>query len=84
MPLKINTSYGLLLFLILFMTPLAGIGIDLYTPSLPAITTHFQTSETLVKLTIAFIYWDIAFCHRLFNANFAQSHRQRDTAQTKK
>lgn len=54
MPLKINASYGLLLFLILFMTPLAGIGIDLYTPSLPAITTHFQTSEALVKLTIAF------------------------------
>jgi DHA1 family bicyclomycin/chloramphenicol resistance-like MFS transporter len=36
------------------MTPLAGIGIDLYTPSLPAITNYFGASESLVKLTIAF------------------------------
>lgn len=50
---RINVSYGLLLFLILFMTPLAGVGIDLYTPSLPSIKSYFDTSESLVKLTIA-------------------------------
>jgi MFS transporter, DHA1 family, multidrug resistance protein len=54
MSVKVSTSYGLLLFLILFMTPLAGIGIDLYTPSLPAIMAYFHTNESLVKLTIAF------------------------------
>lgn len=54
MSVKATPSYGLLLFLILFMTPLAGVGIDLYTPSLPSIKSYFDTSESLVKLTIAF------------------------------
>jgi len=43
----------LLVFMILLMAPLAGIGIDLYTPSLPAITSYFQTETSLVKLTLA-------------------------------
>ena len=32
--------------------PLSGVGIDLYTPSLPAVTTYFATEASLVKLTL--------------------------------
>ncbi len=39
--------------IILFMVPLAGMGIDVYVPSLPAITVAFATDMHLVKLTIA-------------------------------
>lgn len=42
----------MLLFLILLMAPLSGMGIDLYTPSLPALVQFFHTHPSLVKLTI--------------------------------
>lgn len=38
--------------LILLMVPLPGMGIDLYTPSLPALVINLHTSMHLVKLTI--------------------------------
>ncbi len=38
---------------ILFMVPLTGMGIDLYTPSLPWLVKALDTSTQLVKLTIA-------------------------------
>lgn len=43
----------LLLFLTLILIPLSGLGVDLYTPSLPAISTHFHVSPALTKLTIS-------------------------------
>lgn len=53
---------------ILFMVPLAGMGIDIYVPSLPAITTAFYTSMHLVKLTIAFYLFGYAVGPLLFGA----------------
>ncbi len=41
-----------ILFFCLFLTPLIGLGLDLYTPSLPAITEHFHISHYAAKLTI--------------------------------
>lgn len=38
--------------LCMFLTPLMGIGLDLYTPSLPAITSYFHVSSFAAKLTI--------------------------------
>lgn len=35
------------------MAPLSGVGIDIYTPSLPAITHHFAVKTSLVKLTLS-------------------------------
>lgn len=42
-----------LLFIIYLMVPYGGIGIDLYTPSLPAITHYFATCSAWSKLTLA-------------------------------
>lgn len=41
-------------FLLVFVPFLMGIGVDLYIPSLPAITDFFQTKECLVQLTVSF------------------------------
>lgn len=35
------------------MAPLSGVGIDIYTPSLPVITHHFAAKASLVKLTLS-------------------------------
>src|SRR3990167_222428 len=42
------------LLLCMFLTPLMGLGLDLYTPSLPAITSYFNVSAFSAKLTIIF------------------------------
>ena len=47
-----NKSPRLLLLSILFSAPLSSIGIDLYTPSLPAILHAFHSNHFLVKLTM--------------------------------
>lgn len=39
-------------FAILFMVPLSGASIDIYAPSLPAITDYFHVKDSLVQLTI--------------------------------
>ena len=50
----INTT--IVLILIMISTPLSGLGIDLYSPSLPAISKYFSVSHSHVKFTItAFI-----------------------------
>lgn len=41
-----------IIILIFLMTPMCGIGIDIYSPSLPAIVSYFHTNISLVKLTI--------------------------------
>lgn len=42
----------LYIFLLLMMAPLAGIGIDLFVPSLPAISKELMAHENIVKFTI--------------------------------
>lgn len=55
-PFSSRTQYiGLLL--ILFMTPLSGATIDIYTPSIPSIMHHFLTTSTLAQITVpAYIF----------------------------
>src|SRR3990167_7304490 len=48
--MKINQKN--ILPLCLLLAPLIGLGMDLYTPSLPAITNYFHVSHIAVKLTI--------------------------------
>ncbi len=52
---KIDSNKYLLviLFLAPLMNFLAGISIDIYSPSLPAITSHFHTTATITKNTIS-------------------------------
>ena len=42
-----------IVIVILIMMPLVGMGIDLYTPSFPALVTGLQTRQQLVQLTIS-------------------------------
>lgn len=46
-------SPRLLLIMVLMLIPLSGLGVDLYTPSLPAIASQFSITETLAKMTIS-------------------------------
>lgn len=39
--------------IIMLVMPLSGIGIDIYLPSLPAVTRYFNVDKTLVQLTIS-------------------------------
>lgn len=43
----------LLIFITLYIITLSGIGVDLYTPSMPAIAKEFQVHVALVKLTLS-------------------------------
>ena len=52
--------------LILFMVPLAGMGIDVYVPSLPTITTIFNTTANLTKLTLPLYLFGYAIGPLLF------------------
>lgn len=73
---RVTASYELLLFLILFMTPLAGVGIDLYTPSLPAIAAYMQAPNAYVKLTVAFYLLGYGFGQPFFGT-FSDSYGRR-------
>lgn len=42
----------LILFVVLIITPLSGLVIDLYAPSMPALTQAFHTTASAIKLTI--------------------------------
>jgi len=55
-----KSSHFTPLIISLLMTPLGGIGIDLYMPSMPAITQHFNVDPSWVQLTIS-VYL-IGFC----------------------
>lgn len=55
-------------FLILLMIPFAGIGIDLYAPSLPWIQDAFHTKASLVKLTVSLYLLGYAIGPLLFGA----------------
>lgn len=49
----IHTRTAFIYLIALFTIPLSGICIDLYTPSLPAITAYFHTEKAYVQLTIS-------------------------------
>ena len=42
----------IILAVVIFMAPIVGMGIDSYTPSLPAISTYFDVRGLYVKLTL--------------------------------
>ena len=46
-------SPGYTLLVVLFVIPLTGAGVDIYVPSLPAITQYFAAPAAATKLTIA-------------------------------
>lgn len=48
-----KTNAGLLIILAMLATTISGIGIDLYSPSLPAIATHFDIPASYAKITIS-------------------------------
>jgi MFS transporter, DHA1 family, multidrug resistance protein len=60
MPVKI------LLFITLFVMTLADFGVDLYTPSLPAITHALSTTPALVKMTISIYLFGFALGQIIF------------------
>jgi Bcr/CflA subfamily drug resistance transporter len=49
-----NAKKTCLVLLLLLMAPLAGIGIDLFVPSLPSIAQELSADSDIVKLTIVF------------------------------
>jgi DHA1 family bicyclomycin/chloramphenicol resistance-like MFS transporter len=49
---KLQRNLTLRLFILLAMVPLTGATIDIYVPSLPAITAHFGVPAQLVQWTI--------------------------------
>jgi len=55
-----------LVMTVLYLVPLTGMGVDLYSPSLPAITTDLHTTHTLVKLTISMYFLGYALCQPFF------------------
>lgn len=48
-----SDSKSLIVFLCLYLVPVAGMGIDIYTPSLPHIVKYFGAHPASVKMTIA-------------------------------
>lgn len=48
-----KSHYYTRLFVILFIVPITGATIDIYVPSLPAISAYFHSPSSLVKITIA-------------------------------
>lgn len=42
----------LMAFVVLFIIPISGVAIDIYTPSLPAISAHFHIGHTLTQWSI--------------------------------
>ena len=49
---KFNTRF--LIIIAMFLMPLSGMGIDIFVPSLPAITQHFHVLSSTAKLTVPF------------------------------
>lgn len=47
-----DTNKRIIALLALFAIPLSGLSIDIYVPSLPAVSTYFNVDRSLVQLTI--------------------------------
>jgi MFS family permease len=60
--LQRNTYLLLIMFLAPALNFLAGVGIDLYAPSMPAIADQFHISIALVKNTISIMMLGFALC----------------------
>ena len=56
-----------MLALILMVVPLTGFVIDIYTPSLPAMTTYFGVDKSLVQLTITVEVIAFGLFHTIFS-----------------
>lgn len=48
-----KSAKQILLFIVLYIIPLSGVGTDLYSPSLPAIAKGLMVPATLAKLTLS-------------------------------
>ena len=59
-------SPGYTLLVVLFVIPLTGSGVDIYVPSLPAITYYFAVSAATTKLTIAAYLYGYGFSQLMF------------------
>lgn len=59
-------NYKRVLFIGLMLITLPGIAIDLYTPSMPAITSFFHAPPSLVRLTISAFLLTYAFGQIIF------------------
>ena len=58
--LKSRRNY-LFSFSILFLVPLSGLCIDLYTPALPQMAAYFSVSKTQISMTVA-VFWSVFWC----------------------
>ncbi len=56
----------MLLFIVLYIIPLSGVGTDLYAPSLPAITQYFHATPTLAKLSMTTFLFGFALGQIIF------------------
>ncbi|QTS83866.1 multidrug effflux MFS transporter [Coxiella endosymbiont of Amblyomma nuttalli] len=61
-----SLNKNLLAFIILLMAPLSGVGIDIYTPSLPVITHYFAVKASLIKLTLSVYLLGLGFGQFIF------------------
>lgn len=53
LPTKNLTTPATSLFLILIVVPLGGIGIDLYSASMPELATYLNVDQSMIKLTLS-------------------------------
>lgn len=47
-----SRSFFKIILIVMFLTPLTGMGIDIYVPSLPTLRSDFQVTHSLIKMTI--------------------------------
>ena len=55
-----------LIFIILFIIPLTGAGVDIFIPSLPHIVHEFHANETLVQLAVSTYILGYGLCQLFF------------------
>lgn len=51
--IQTNNKY-IFAIIVMFIIPISGLSIDIYVPSLPAVSQYFHTSQTLAQMTITF------------------------------
>ena len=66
MPKSLWHSPGYTLLVVLFVVPLTGSGVDIYVPSLTAITHYFAAPTAETKLTIAVYLYGYGFFQLVF------------------
>lgn len=53
MPLSTSYNNKLILFIIVILTPLSGMGVDIVAPSLPYMSKVMDSSESIISLTVS-------------------------------